>query len=594
MAFRGAKGSVTIIDRATKPLRSIASSFLKLGKSSAKANTDLSRTQKAINGISKAQNRLNRVNQNIKRNTRDIGSQAVGVVAMGLAFKAALNPAIKFEQSMKDLEAKAFGFADASVNVKGEMKKLSDQAKELGATTRFTAIEAAGAQFKLAGAGLKTQDMLKTMPAVLDLAAASGIGLVEAADTLTNVLKPFDLAASQSTRVADLLAAATSSTNVDMTELAKTLEVVAPIGATYNQTIESMVVATGLLGNVGIKGEKAATGIKNAMINIVNPVGRGRAALEKLGVEVSDSMGNILPFNQLILNLSKSLKGMSQVQQSEAFSAVFGKEALAGGISLSKVVKSGEFNTFIKQFSDVHGVSRKMALIRMDSTEGSFIQMTSAINGVAISFGTILTPALRGLATVMTAIASPIGKLINDFPILSQVIGIVAGTLLAGKVIVLGYTASMWLITPAISALSFMLGVVKAPLIVFNALLAANPVGLVVAGVMALAAIGIVLYNNWEPVGTFFSELWETIKGLAKSFTTLPDLSAISDFAGSAFENVTSFFGGGEAPAPIAPANSTNNTPVSVAVSITDNKVKGIETSGGTKTDVFLNNGAQN
>jgi len=308
MSFKGAKGSVSIIDRATKPLRSIAGAFLKLGNQSKKTNKDLTNTQRAINSISKAQNRLNRVNANIKRNTRDIGSQAVGIAALALSFKAALSPAIKFEQSMKDLQAVAFGSADSTVPVAKNMALLSEQAKKLGASTAFSATQAAEGQIFLAKAGFKTNQILKSMPSLLDLAAASGTELGRTSDILSDLLGAFGKQAKDSGRLADVLASATSSANVDMETLFETLKVAAPIGIAAGQSMEGITTATALLGNVGIKGSMAGTALKNAFVRLASPAAEGAKVLKELGIATSDSAGNMLPMEKIMLNLGKKAK----------------------------------------------------------------------------------------------------------------------------------------------------------------------------------------------------------------------------------------------------------------------------------------------
>ena len=582
MAFKGAKGSVTIIDKATKPLRSIAQSFLKLGKSSQKANTQLSKTQKAIRGISKAQNRLNRVNANIKRQTRDIGSQAVGVVAMGLAFKAALNPAIKFEQAMKDLEAVAFGSADATVPVTKNMGLLSEQAKKLGATTAFSATQAAEGQLFLAKAGFKTNQILASMPSLLDLASASGTELGRTSDILSDLLGAFGMKAGESGKLADVMAAATSSANVDMETLFETLKTAAPIGIAAGQSMEGITTATALLGNVGIKGSMAGTALKNAFVNLAAPASAGSKVLKELGIKVSDSSGNMLSMEKIMLSFGKKAKNLSQVKTIKAFDAVFGKRAMAGAINLTKAVSSGEFEKMLKNLQSSEGVAKKMALIRMDSTEGSFVQLMSATEGLAISFGSILTPLIRGMATALTALTSPLQDFIKNNETLIKGVGIFAGVLLAGKVAALAYSASLWLLTPAITALSVGLKIAKLAMIAFNFALAANPIGLIVIGVTALIAAGVALYENWSKVKDLFSSIGNLFAGFG---------------FGDGGVNVNNTATQTIAPAiatQAIQANSTNNTPVSVAVNITDNQVKGIETSGGTKTDVFLNDGKQN
>jgi len=577
MAFKGAKGSVTIIDKATKPLRSIAQAFLKLGNQSQKTNKELSRTQKAINGISKAQNRLNRVNQNIKRNTKDIGSQAVGIVALGLSFKAALTPAIKFEQSMKDLEAVAFGSADATVPVAKNMELLSTQAKKLGATTAFSATQAAEGQIFLAKAGFKTNQIMKTMPSLLDLASASGTELGRTSDILSDLLGAFGKEAKDSGQLADVLAAATSSANVDMETLFETLKTAAPIGIAAGQSMEGITTATALLGNVGIKGSMAGTALKNAFVNLAAPASAGSKVLKELGISVQDSEGNMLSMEKIMLEFGKKAKNLSQVKTIKAFDAVFGKRAMAGAINLTKAVSSGEFDKMLKNLQNSEGVAKKMAKIRMDSTEGSIVQLMSAVEGLAISFGSILTPLVRGMATAMTALTAPMQNFIKNNETLITGVGIFAGTLLAAKIVALAYTATMWLITPAITAMSAALKIAKLGMIAFNIIASLNPIGLIVLGVAALAVAAVTLLDAWKPVGDFFAGLWETATSLG-----------FGDGGVDVNQNI----------APTAAQqsiqqNSSTNVPVAISVNIEDGKVKGMESKGATSTDLFLNNGEQ-
>ena len=582
MAFKGAKGSVTIIDKATKPLRSIAQAFLKLGNQSQGTNKELSRTQKAINGISKSQNRLNRVNQNIKRSTKDIGSQAVGVAALALSFKAALTPAIKFEQSMKDLEAVAFGSADATVPVVKNMALLSEQAKKLGASTAFSATQAAEGQIFLAKAGFKTNQILSTMPSLLDLASASGTDLGRTSDILSDLLGAFGKQAKDSGQLADVLAAATSSANVDMESLFETLKVAAPIGIAAGQSMEGITTATALLGNVGIKGSMAGTALKNAFVNLASPAAGGAKVLKELGIATSDSAGNMLPMQDIMMNLGKQAKNLSQTKRIQAFDAVFGKIAMAGAINLSKAVTSGDFNKMLKNLQSSEGVAKKMAKIRMDSTEGSIVQLMSAVEGLAISFGSILTPIVRGIATVMTQLTTPMQSFIKNNDSLITGIGIFAGVLLAAKIVALAYTASIWLITPAITALSAVLKIAKIAMIAFNFVMSANPIGLIVIGVTALIAAGVALYQNWSKVKDLFSSIGDVFSGLG-----------FGDGGVDVNQTANTNIAPGAAQQAIQ-NNQTTNVPVAIKVNIADGQVKGVETSGATNTDVFLNNGAQN
>lgn len=584
MALKPAKATVSIIDKATRPLRSIAKAFKGMGLSSKKANKDLNNTQKALNGLTKAQNRLNRTQAGIKRSTSGIQGQAVGVLAVGLAFKQALSPAIKFEQSMKNLEAVAFGSADATVNVSANMALLSEQAKKLGATTAFSATQAAEGQLFLAKAGFKTNQILSAMGPLLDLAAASETELGRASDITSDLLGAFGLKAKDTGKLADILAAATSSANVDMETLFETLKTAAPIGVAAGQSLEGIVTATSLLGNVGIKGSAAGTALKNSFIRLASPAAEGTKVLKELGIQTSDSAGNMLPMEKIMFNLGKAAKNLSQTKRIKAFDSVFGKRAIAGALNLEKAVNSGDFAKMLKNLKNAEGTARKMALIRMDSTQGSFVQLMSATEGIAITFGNFLTPAIRGFATILTTLSTPIQTFLKDNGDLVRTIGLFAGAMIAAKVISLAYTASLWLISPALTAMKVALGVAKIAMIAFNFAMSVSPIGLLITGITALAAGGILLAKNWDTVTATFSKLWDTIKGLGSLI------------------GLDSLFGGGaEVTQNINPVqatntiqqNATNNNNAIINVNVADGAVKSVETKGNFKTDVFLNNGEQ-
>lgn len=590
MALKGARGTVSIIDKATAPLRKIAQAFSGMGRASKKASKDLSGTQRAISGLQKAQNRLSRTQAGIERNTRGIRGQAVGVAALALSFKQALSPAIKFEQSMKNLEAVAFGAADASVDVAGNMKILSEQAKTLGATTSFSATQAAEGQLFLAKAGFKTKEILAAMGPLLDLASASQTELGRASDITSDLLGAFGMKAKDTGRLADVLAAATSSANVDMETLFETLKVAAPIGVAAGQSMESIVSATALLGNVGIKGSMAGTALKNALTNLASPAAKGAKVLSELGIKTADAQGNMLPMQEVMLRLGKAAKDLSQVKRIEAFDAVFGKIAMAGAINLEKAVNSGDFVAMLENLQNAEGVAKKMAAIRMDSTEGSFVQLGSAAEGIAITFGTFLTPAIRGIATALTALSTPLQTFLKENEDLIKIAGVFAGVMITAKVVTLAWTASLWLVGPALTAVKVGLGAAKFAMMAFNFALKANPIGTVVTAVTTLVAGAALLVTNWDKVTATFKNLWDVIKGIG----SLIGLDKIFSFFGGGGANITqnTNVAPNEAIQQVQNTNLNNNQ-VNVTINNENGQTKSVVANGTGTVNTFLNDGVQ-
>lgn len=597
MALKGARGTVSIIDKATRPLQSIAQAFSKMGQSSKKTNKDLTASQKAINGLSRAQSRLGRTQAGIERSTRSIGGQAVGVAALALSFKKALDPAIKFEQGMKNLEAVAFGTADSTVDVAGNMKLLSDQAKKLGATTAFSATQAAEGQLFLAKAGFKTNEILASMRPLLDLAAASQTDLARASDITSDLLGAFGMKAKDTGKLADVLAAATSSANVDMETLFETLKVAAPIGISAGQSMEAIVSATALLGNVGIKGSMAGTALKNALTNLASPAAAGAQVLKELGIKTSDAAGNMLPLQKVMLNLGKKAKDLSQVKRIKAFDAVFGKIAMAGAINLEKAVTSGDFEKMLKNLQNSEGIASKMAKISMNSTQGSIVQLMSAVEGIAITFGSFLTPAIKNTANALTNLSEPLQNFLKNNESLIKVVGIFAAVLVTAKIAVLAYTASLWLVSPALTAVRAAIAATKAVMVAFNFVASLNPFGAIITAVALLTAGLVLLYQNWDKVTAAF----RSFKDLIMNFSfdkVLNGLKAVGEMIG-----LDKIFGEQEIAVKqtITPAqavqqvqsNNVNNAQANIIINNESGQTKSVETSGDFKTNIVTNDGMQ-
>jgi len=610
MSLKGARGTVSIVDKATKPLRSIAKAFANMGSTSKKANEDLSGTQKAINGLQQAQNRLGRTQANINRNAQGIAGQAVGVAALALSFKNALNPAIKFEQSMKNLEAVAFGTADATIDVTGQMKLLSDQAKQLGASTSFSATQAAEGQLFLAKAGFKTNEILSAMKPLLDLASASQTDLGRASDITSDLLGAFGMKADETGRLADVLAAATSSANVDMETLFETLKVAAPIGVAAGQSMESMVSATALLGNVGIKGSNAGTALKNALTNLASPAANGAKILKELGIKVEDASGQMLPLQDIMFNLGKGARTLSQAKQIKVFSGIFGKEAMAGAINLEKAINSGDFAKMLQNLENAEGAAAKMARIRMESTQGSITQLMSAVEGLAITFGSFLAPALRNIAQAIAGLSGPSQTFLEENESMIKVAGIFAGVLLTAKAASLAFAAGMWLASPAITALKLAIAGAKLVMIAFNFVVSANPIGAIIIAIAAVVTGAILLVKHWDKViesfqafkdlifNFSFDKLLNGFKsiskfiGLDKIFGSSPDITATQNLIPAQAQTNNQNLIPAQAMQQINNQN-VNNNQANITVNVQDGKVKSIDTSGDFKSNVVVNSGEQ-
>ena len=214
---------------------------------------------------------------------KGLGLLKTALVGVGFAAlaKEAVNMTTDFQASLNNVEAKLRGTAE-------EMQKLEAQAKTLGATTAFSASEAADAMGFLAQAGLNTTQIYEAMPAALQLAAAGNISLAKSADIATNVMGGMGLQVKDLSKINDILATTSSNANVSIEEMASTFSQSAPIASSLGVSIEEVATLTAIMGDAGIKAERAGTALKNMFLTLQRPVGDAKAAMLEFGITQQD------------------------------------------------------------------------------------------------------------------------------------------------------------------------------------------------------------------------------------------------------------------------------------------------------------------
>jgi len=234
-------------------------------------------------------------------------AMSLGVTAplVGIA-ATAIDSAADFEQSLNIMAQVSGATAD-------QMAMMQQQALDLGAATSFSAGEAAQAQLELAKAGLKPMEVFAAMPGVLDMAAAGGMGVAQAAEIAANAVNTFGLNASDTTDIANMLAAAANASSVDITDLAAGMTMAGAVFSSAGQSIDDLNIAMALLGNNGIKGSDAGTSLKTALMRLTAPTDEASAALAGLGVNVFDAQGNMREFPAILADLQQGLYGTNAV-----------------------------------------------------------------------------------------------------------------------------------------------------------------------------------------------------------------------------------------------------------------------------------------
>lgn len=247
-------------------------------------------------------------------------TKGVTVPLLGIA-TAAVTTSIGFEAQMSRVKAISGATGE-------DFTKLEGQAKDLGATTAFSAKQAAEGMENLASAGFDTNQIMSAMPGLLDLAASDNLDLASAADIAASTLNGFALEAGEAAHVADVLAKAAADTNAGIADTGEAMKYIAPVASAMGISLEEVTAAIGLLSNAGIKGGQSGTVLRSSLSSLAKPSKQAAELMEEMGFNAYDSSGKMLSLKDIIKNLSKSMEGMTEEQKQNAIVTIFGKISL--------------------------------------------------------------------------------------------------------------------------------------------------------------------------------------------------------------------------------------------------------------------------
>ncbi len=394
-----------------------------------------------------------------------------GIKQIGEAYIGTVQAAGEFGAAMSNAEA-------LSGATSQQMALLTAQAKELGATTKFTANESGEAMGYMGMAGWNAQQMLAGMPGVLDLAAASGEDLAGVADIVTDSLTGFKLTAADTGEFVDVLAAASSKSNTNVSMLGESFKYVAPLAGTLGYSAQDTAVALGLMANSGIKAGQAGTTLRTALTNLVSPTEAQAAEMERLGLSLTDSNGQMLPMLDMVGNLRGAFSGMSEAQQSAAASTIFGKEAMSGMLAIINASEA-DYQSLTQSIYNSAGAAQRMAEIKLDNLAGDLTLMQSAADGLGLTIGEVFMPQIRGLVQAGTGVLTWVNKMIEAHPVMAKAILGAAGAVGVLTTGIVAYNAAKKVMA-AVDLAALFTGPVG-PILAVGA-----AVGAVTAGVMGL------------------------------------------------------------------------------------------------------------
>ena len=294
--------------------------------------------------------------------------QMAGMAGIGFGIFDAVKGYADFEEEMSAVKAISGATAD-------EFQKLNEKAIQMGADTKFSALESAQA-FKYMGmAGWKTNEMIGGIAGIMNLAAASGEDLAMTSDIVTDSLSAFGLQAKDSAMFADVLAAAATNSNTNVALMGQTFKYAAPVAGALGFSVQDTALAVGLMANQGIKGSEAGTALRAMMTRLVKPTKESGEAMDILGLNILDANGKMKPFRDIIADIREGMKKLSPDSKAAVAGMLAGQEAMSGLLALVNSPYE-DFDKLAGAIDNSSGAAERMAKIRMDNLKGDLEQLS--------------------------------------------------------------------------------------------------------------------------------------------------------------------------------------------------------------------------
>ncbi|GKV67298.1 MULTISPECIES: phage tail tape measure protein [unclassified Sporosarcina] len=399
---------------------------------------------------------------------------------------AAIKVGADFQEGMSQVSA-------ISGATSTEIASLEKQARDLGAATQFSAKEAADGMQFLAMAGFKTNDILKAMPGMLDLAAAGALELGSAADIASNILSAFSIDAAESGHVADVLAAAAANANTDVSQLGEAMKYLAPAANSLGWSLEDSTAAVMALGDAGIQGSLAGQAFGSSLTRLANPTKKMGKVLKATGAEFFNAEGVMKTMPEIIKELEVGMEGMTQEQKAANLTTLFGANAYKHwAVLLEK--GSAELQVNKEMLEGADGAAAQMAKTMNDNAKGDIKIFQSAMQELSIQIYEILEPSIRKIIQSLTGLVEKFQQMPKGTKVAIVAISGIAAAIGPVLVVLGTLTAALGGIMTAIApvataiagagGLAAAFGTAGASVLAF----ATGPVGIAIA---AIAGIGI-------------------------------------------------------------------------------------------------------
>lgn len=306
-------------------------------------------------------------------------------------FGAAVKSTMDFDTAMSTVQATSGATAT-------EMSELRDKAKEMGETTQFSATESAEALNYMAMAGWKTEEMMGGIEGIMHLAAASGEELATTSDIVTDALTAFGMKADEAGRFADVLAAAATNANTNVSMMGESFKYVAPVAGSLGYSVEDISIALGLMANSGIKADMAGTSLRNMLQRMAKPTKESQAAMDRLGISLEDDSGRMYSFREIMDQLRVSFADIN-ISAEDYIAQLDSLDADLQSGNLTQAKYNAALEELNKQCFGAEGAEKARAAAMLggtramsgllaiaNATEADYAKLTAAIDNSSESF----------------------------------------------------------------------------------------------------------------------------------------------------------------------------------------------------------------
>lgn len=472
--------------------------------------------------LSKVSDVTGKIGEGAQSVGKNMSKGSAAIVGLGAA---AVKTTADFESSMSNVAAISGATGD-------DLEALKSKAREMGSQTKFSATEAGDAFGYMAMAGWKTSDMIDGIAGIMNLAAASGEDLATTSDIVTDALTAFGLTASDSGHFADVLAAASSNANTNVSMMGETFKYAAPIAGALGFSVEDTAEAIGLMANSGIKASQAGTSLRRIMTALAGEVAFEGETLGEVTIATTNADGSMRNLSDILSDCRAAFSQLSESEQSSAAGALVGTEAMTGFLALMNAAPS-DIDKLSSAIADCDGTAENMAVTMQDNLNGQLTTLKSLLQELAISIGEVIMPyisriveGMKGVVTQLNSMSESHRQLIVTIALVVAALGpalIVFGKIATGVSAIIGLVAK---IIPMVTGLIGIITGTSGAAAGLSGVLAVltGPVGLVIAAVTALIAIITGLYLKCDDfrnyINTKFSELAAFMKNFFNEIIT--------------------------------------------------------------------------